>query len=141
MCIRDRFSGVSIILGNFTIGREAEYHKWYDEVHAPEVTRVPGKVGMKRGRLADLQIAPRRYCPGGELVFCAQQTDDLAFTVQDFIDRARGASPSGVVFQPRSKAGSLARTVHYFRRISGNQVWDAGIAYDGDLTVYGRAPG
>jgi len=135
------FSGVSVLLGNYTVGREAEYHKWYDEVHAPEVTRVPGKVGMKRGRLADLQIAPRRYCPGGELVFCAQQTDDLAFTVQDFIDRARGASPSGVVFQPRSKAGSLARTVHYFRRISGNQVWDAGIAYDGDLTVYGRAPG
>jgi hypothetical protein len=134
------FSGVSIILGNYTVGREAEYHKWYDEVHAPEVTRVPGKVGMKRGRLSDLQIEPRRYCPGGELVFCAQQTDDLAFTVQDFIDRARGASPSGVVFQPRSKAGSLARTVHYFSKISGRESWGKGIAYDGDLSAYGRSP-
>src|SRR5665213_697612 len=29
------FSGVSIILANFVAGREAEYHKWYDEVHCP----------------------------------------------------------------------------------------------------------
>jgi hypothetical protein len=130
------FSGVSILLGNYTVGREAEYHQWYDDVHAPEVTRVPGKVAMKRGRLAELQIAPRRYCPGSELVYCAQQTNDLAFTIQDFIDRARGASPSGVAFQPRSKAGSLARTVHYFRRISGEVRWGGGIAYQGDLSVY-----
>jgi hypothetical protein len=135
-CPDKPFSGVSILLGNYTIGREAEYHKWYDEVHAPEVTRVPGKVAMKRGRLSDLQIEPRRYCPGGELVFCAQQTEDLAFTIQDFIDRARASSPSGVVFQPRSKAGSLARTVHYFRKISGTAFWDGGIAYDGNLSVY-----
>jgi hypothetical protein len=130
------FSGVSIILGNYTVGREAEYHKWYDEVHAPEVTGVPGKVAMKRGRLADLQIEPSRYCPGCELVYCAQQTDDLAFTIQDFIDRARGASPSGVGMLPRSKAGSFARTVHYFRKIGGDVFWDGGIAYDGDLSVY-----
>lgn len=130
------FSGVSIILGNYTVGREAEYHKWYDEVHCPEVTGVPGKVGMKRGRLAELQVEPRRYCPGCELVYCAQQTDDLAFTIQDFIDRARGASPSGVAMLPRSKAGSFARTVHYFRKISGDAFWDGGIAYGGDLSAY-----
>jgi hypothetical protein len=129
-------SGVSVLLGNYTVGREAEYHQWYDGVHIPEVSRVPGKVAMKRGRLAALQIEPRRYCPGSELVYCAQQTDDLAFTVQDFIDRARGASPSGVVFQPRSKAGSLARTVHYFRKISGPDFWNGGIAYNGDLSAY-----
>lgn len=130
------FSGVSIILANFVAGREAEYHHWYDNVHAPEVTRVPGKVGMKRGRLADIQIEPRRYCPGSELVFCAQQTDDLLFTVKDFSARARGVSPSGVAFQERSTAGSFARTVHYFRKISGDERWDGGVAYDGDLSVY-----
>ena len=96
---------------------------------------------MKRGKLTDLQVAPRRYCPGGELVYCAQQTEDLAFTIQDFIDRARGASPSGIVFQPRSKAGSFARTVHYFRKISGDAFWQEGIAYDGDLSVYNRQAG
>lgn len=130
------FSGVSIILANFVAGREAEYHKWYDEVHAPEVTRVPGKVAMKRGRLSPLQIEPRRYCPGSDLVLCAQQTDDLMFTVMDFSARARGVSPSGIAFQPRSSAGSFARTVHYFRKISGPEFWPGGIAYDGDLSVY-----
>jgi len=130
------FSGVSIILGNYTVGMEAEYHRWYDEVHAPEVTRVPGHVAMKRGRLADVQLEPRRYCPGDQLVMCAQQTDDLGFTVGEFSARAQGKSPSGVAFKPRANAGSLARTVHYFRKISGETFWSGGVAYDGDLSVY-----
>jgi hypothetical protein len=131
-------SGVSIILANFVAGREAEYHKWYNEVHGPEVTRVPGKVAMKRGRLSEIQLEPSRYCPGSDLVLCAQQTDDLMFTVRDFSARAGGRSPSGIAFQPRSSAGSIARTVHYFRKISGTQFWPGGIAYDGDLSVYPR---
>ena len=130
------FSGVSIILANFVAGREAEYHKWYDEVHMPEVSRVPGKVAMKRGRLSKLQIEPARYCPGSDLVFCAQQTDDLLFTVKDFSARARCVSPSGIAMAPRSSAGSFARTVHYFRKISGQEFWPGGVAYDGDLSVY-----
>lgn len=129
-------SGISIILANFVAGREAEYNKWYDEVHCPEVTRVPGKVAMQRGRLSDLQIEPRRYCPGSELVLCAQQTDDLLFTVKDFSARAGGRSPSGIAFQLRSSAGSFARTVHYFRKISGSAFWPGGIAYAGDLSAY-----
>lgn len=130
------FSGVSIILANFVAGREAEYHQWYNEVHGPEVTRVPGKVAMKRGRLSSVQIEPKRYCPGSDLVLCAQQTDDLLFTVKDFSARARGVSPSGVAFQARSSAGSFARTVHYFQKVSGTRFWPGGIAYDGDLSVY-----
>lgn len=132
------FSGVSIILGNYTIGREAEYQKWYDEVHSVEVTNVPGHVAMKRGRLSDIQLEPRRYCPGDQLVFTACQTDDLAFTHRDFSARAGGRSPSGVAMVPRSKAGSIARTVHYFRKISGERFWPGGIAYAGDLSVYPR---
>lgn len=130
------FSGVSIILANFVAGREAEYHKWYSDVHGPEVTRVPGKVAMKRGRLSNVQIEPRRYCPGSDLVLCAQQTGDLGFTVRDFSARARGVSPSGIAFEPRSAAGSFARTVHYFKKISGTEFWLGGIAYAGDLSVY-----
>lgn len=130
------FSGISIILANFTPGREAEYHRWYDEVHCPEVTRVPGKVAMKRGKLAEAQPEPRRFTYGGELVLCAQQTDDLGFTVRDFSARAGGRSPSGIAFQPRSTAGSFARTVHYFRKVSGARFWPGGIAYAGDLGAY-----
>lgn len=130
-------SGVFVILANFVAGREVEYHDWYDKVHTPEVIRVPGFVGMKRGRLAGVQCEPRRYCPGGELVLCAQQTDDLEFSVRDFSMRARGVSPSGIAFEPRSTAGSFARTVHFFQKISG-EPWPGGIAYSGDLSVYGR---
>lgn len=130
------FSGVSIILGNYVVGRFEEYQKWYDEVHSVEVTNVPGKVAMKRGELAATQIEPRHYCPGDQLILCAQQTDDLMFTIKDFSARAGGRSPSGIIFQPRSQSGSFARTVHYFKKISGNRFWSDGIAYAGDLSVY-----
>ena len=129
-------SGVSIILANYIPGRKAEYHKWYDEVHSVEVINVPGHVAMKRGELSPLQIEPRRYCPGDQLVMCAQQTDDLTFTIKDFSARAGGRSPSGIAMQPRSSSGSTARTVHYFRKVSGEKFWGAGIAYAGDLCVY-----
>ena len=131
-------SGVSIILANFVAGREEEYHLWYDDVHMPEVSAVPGHVGMKRGRLAGTQCEPRRYCPGSDLVLGAQQTDDLLFTLKDFSARARGVSPSGIAMDARSTAGSFARTVHYFNKISGER-WPGGIAYDGDLSVYDTA--
>jgi hypothetical protein len=67
---------------------------------------------------------------------CAQQTDDLLFTIKDFSARAGGRSPSGIAMQPRSSSGSTARTVHYFRKVSGTKFWGAGIAYAGDLSVY-----
>lgn len=130
------FSGVSVILGNYVPGRRAEYQKWYDEVHCDEVTNVPGHVAMKRGELSPFQIEPRHYCPGDQLILCAQQTDNLRFTIRDFSARAGGRSPSGVSMQPRSASGSVARTVHYFRKISGPKFWPGGIAYAGDLSVY-----
>jgi hypothetical protein len=130
------FSGVSIILGNYVPGRRVEYQTWYDEVHSVEVTNVPGHVAMKRGELAEVQIEPRHYCPGDQLILCAQQTDDLLFTIKDFSARAGGRSPSGIAMQPRSASGSVARTVHYFAKVSGTSFWKQGIAYAGNLAVY-----
>jgi hypothetical protein len=129
-------SSMFVIPANFVAGMEAEYHDWYDNVHMPEVSRVPGFVAMRRGRLSDVQIEPKRYCPGSDIVMCAHQTDDLLFSVKDFSARARGVSPSGEAMEPRSKSGSFARTVHFFRKISGPDFWEGGIAYDGDLSVY-----
>jgi hypothetical protein len=131
-------SGVSIILGNYVAGRKAEYLTWYEDVHSVEVSNVPGHVAMKRGELSPIQVEPRHYCPGDQLVMCAQQTDDLAFTVKDFSERARGVSPSGIAMAPRSSSGSTARTVHYFKKISGERFWLAGVAYAGDLAIYNR---
>lgn len=129
-------SGVSIILGNYVAGHYDEYQEWYENTHSVEVINVPGHVAMKRGELADVQLEPRHYCPGDQLVLCAQQTDDLLFTIKDFSARARGVSPSGIAMEPRSQAGSFARTVHYFNKISGDKFWPGGIAYAGDLSVY-----
>ena len=132
-------SGVSIILGTYVAGRGPEYHQWYDKVHSIEVTSVPGHVAMKRGQLSDVQIAPQHYCPGDQLILCANQTDDLLFTIKDFSARARGVSPSGIAMAPHSTAGSFARTVHYFKKISGAHFWPGGVAYAGDLSVYKNA--
>jgi hypothetical protein len=129
-------SGLSIILGNYVAGRKAEYLTWYEDVHSVEVSNVPGHVAMKRGELSPIQLEPRHYCPGDQLVMCAQQTDDLAFTVKDFSERARGVSPSGIAMAPRSSSGSTARTVHYFKKISGKRFWSGGIAYAGDMSAY-----
>lgn len=130
------FSGISVLLGNYVAGRFAEYQAWYDDVHSVEVANVPGHVAMMRGALSDTQLEPRHYCPGDQLVLCAQQTDNLTFTIADFGSRAMGVSPSGIAMEPRSKSGSFARTVHYFRKISGDRFWGGGIAYAGDLSVY-----
>lgn len=129
-------SGVSILIGNYIAGRFEEYDTWYENVHSVEVANVPGHVAMKRGELCDVQVEPRRYCPGDQLVMTAQQTDDLPFTIGDFVARALGHSPSGIAMAQRSSAGSLARTMHYFRKISGTEFWPGGIAYGGDLSVY-----
>jgi hypothetical protein len=129
-------SGISIILGNYIAGRKAEYQQWYNDVHSVEVTNVPGHVAMKRGELSPIQVEPSHYCPGDQLVMCAQQTADLAFTVKDFSERARGVSPSGIAMAPRSSSGSTARTVHYFKKISGSRFWNRGIAYAGDWSAY-----
>jgi hypothetical protein len=134
------FSHTSIILANVTAGMEDEYHSWYDQVHIPEIVNSPGHVAMRRGRYADVQIIPRRFCPGGELVICGQQTDDIGFAIRDFGARARGASVSGIAWAPRSKAGSFARTVHYFQLISGTTRWPGGTAYAGDRSVYKDPP-
>lgn len=134
---RDKpLSGISIILANYTPGRFDEWLQWYTDVHSVEVANVPGHVAVKLGKLSDLQIEPRRYCAGDQLVMTAQQTDDLAFTVTDFGMRGMGKSVSGQQMAPRSSAGSMARTVHYFSKISGTEFWPGGIAYAGDLSVY-----
>jgi hypothetical protein len=129
-------SGVSILIGNYVPGRFDEYQTWYENVHSVEVANVPGHVAMKRGALSDLQVEPRRYCPGDQLVMTAQQSDDLPFTIGDFVARALGHSPSGIAMQPRSTAGSMARTVHYFRKVSGSAFWPGGVAYGGDWSAY-----
>jgi hypothetical protein len=129
-------SGVSLVFGNIVPGREKEYHHWYDTIHGPDVSSGPGAVAFKRGRLGPVQLEPRHYCAGGELIMGAQQTDNRPFCIKDGVLRGRGQSPSGIAYRPRSDAASFARTAHAFAKISGSEFWPGGIAYAGDLSVY-----
>lgn len=112
-------SHLMLLLANITAGCDAEYHKWYDEVHSVEVSEAAGFVGMRRGKLSETQVPPVNYCPGSELILGALQCDDLAFTVKDFSDRAFGRSPSGVAWSVRPNTASIARTVHMAESVDG----------------------
>lgn len=107
------------LLANITPGCDDAYHQWYDEVHSVEVSESPGYIGMRRGKLCEVQLPPIDYCPGSELILGALQCDDLAFTIQDFIDRAYRRSPSGVAWSDRPKSASIARTVHMAESVDG----------------------
>lgn len=39
-------------------GKEAEYNRWYDEVHLPEVTAIPGILSGRRFKLTEAQMGP-----------------------------------------------------------------------------------
>lgn len=112
-------SHLMFLLANITAGCDDAYHKWYDEVHSLEVSEAPGYIGMRRGKLSPVQVPPVDYCPGSELILGALQCDDLKFTIQDFIDRAYGRSPSGVAWTDRPKSASIARTVHMAESVDG----------------------
>jgi hypothetical protein len=110
---------IMLLLANCVPGREAEYHQWYDDIHSVEVSESDGYVGMRRGGLSPVQVAPYNYCPGDQLILGGLQTDDLAHAMDDFKARAAGTSKSGVAWAPRSTSASVARTVHVFKSIAG----------------------
>jgi hypothetical protein len=117
----EELSHVMMLPANFIYGREAEYQKWYDEVHTWEVAEVPGFVGMRRGRLLnqDIQIEPRNFCPGSQLILNGAQTGDFEAALDEFIARAYGKSKTPHLNHgPRHPSASVARTVHCFRRIA-----------------------
>ncbi|MCR9096045.1 MAG: hypothetical protein NXI30_17615 [bacterium] len=56
-----------IVFTKPTDGKEAEFNRWYDEVHLPDILATEGFVAAQRFALADTQIgdvgdtAPGRY--------------------------------------------------------------------------------
>jgi hypothetical protein len=112
---------VAFVMGNCIEGQEVEYDRWYDEVHSPEVLGTPDFVAMRRGRLAPLQATPRNEQPANRLVLLQIRSRDLHASIDEFIARAHGTSPSGVKWAPREAAAgfaSLNRTTHVFTPFS-----------------------
>lgn len=54
-----------LVFSNPTPGDDAEYNRWYQEVHLKEVLEVPGFVAAQRFELTDAQMGdaerPHRY--------------------------------------------------------------------------------
>jgi hypothetical protein len=112
---------VAFVMGNCIEGKDVEYDRWYDEVHAPEVLGTPDFVAMRRGRLASVQAMPHNEQPANRLVLLQIRSRDLHVSIDEFIARAHGTSPSGVKWAPRESAAgfaSLNRTTHVFTPFS-----------------------
>ncbi len=84
-----------VVRTNCTPGDEVEFNKWYDEVHIPDLLRIPGVVGAYRGHLASAQSDPEvlvRSKKGQEYEFLAIykfDTDDVAGILAEIKKRSR----------------------------------------------------
>jgi len=73
-----------VVFSNPVAGKEAEYNRWYTEVHLRDVLAVPGFVAAQRFRLADDSAAgAHRYLALYEI-----ETDDVQKTLADLGSRA-----------------------------------------------------
>lgn len=74
-----------VVLSAPVPGREAEYNHWYQQVHLPEVLRLPGFVAAQRLRLAQnlVETAAHPYAAIYEL-----ETEDLPGLLQRLRDAA-----------------------------------------------------
>lgn len=107
-------SYLMMVMGNCTPGMEAEYHQWYDVVHAPDVLGSPGMAALRRGTLAARQAQPDNQHHADRLVMVEIRTADFEATAAEFKARYDGTTKSGVVWGARTAAASLNRTVHVF---------------------------
>ena len=68
-------------------GREADYHRWYNEVHLPEVLRVPGFMHAQRLESCDPSPLASGHCSQYLAIFTIA-SEDIESTITGF-DRAR----------------------------------------------------
>jgi len=87
------------VLTNAEDGADAGFNRWYDDVHLPDLLRVPGIMAAQRYKLAAVQT---KRVDGKTVVVTAQEaalqhqylavyeieTDDLSALLQDVCDRA-----------------------------------------------------
>lgn len=101
-----------LVMGNYVVGMEDEYHDWYDNVHGPEVLGTPGFFGMRRGRRAEIQTTPANDYPSNAVVLASVRTNDIIFSLDEFRNRANGNSKTGIHWNLRSPSAALNRTTH-----------------------------
>jgi hypothetical protein len=71
-----------LVFSNPAAGEEAEYNRWYDHQHAPDVVAVPGFVTAQRFVAASAQLTDTPL-PSKYLVVYKVVTDDLASVIAE----------------------------------------------------------
>jgi hypothetical protein len=77
-----------VVLTNPTPGKDAEFNKWYNEQHIPDVLQASGFVAAQRFRLADNQMGGDTNKPYKYLALYEIETDDLPAALKDLQSRA-----------------------------------------------------
>lgn len=113
----DTTTHLTIVMANAVPGRDADYHRWYEDHHTPDVIATPGVAGVWRGRLGETQLEPGIPRPAGYVVLVAAATTDPQAMLAEMAARTLGTSASGVRYAPRSDAVSDDRTIHFFRKL------------------------
>ncbi|WP_375779427.1 hypothetical protein ACE103_11055 [Bradyrhizobium sp. ma5] len=71
---------VVVALTNPIRGREADYNRWFERAHIPEILSVPGFLSARRFEVADNQIGPTPV-PYKYLTVYEVETPDLGATL------------------------------------------------------------
>ncbi|HVN88880.1 MAG TPA: hypothetical protein VMT61_03615 [Candidatus Binataceae bacterium] len=76
-----------VVLSNPTAGNEAEYNRWYNDQHLPDVLNVPGFVRAQRFKLSDSQMGGEADKTHRYLALYEIETDDVAAALKDLASR------------------------------------------------------
>jgi len=76
-----------VVLSNPTAGNEAEYNRWYNEQHLPDVLNVPGFVRAQRFKLSDVQMGGEPDNTHRYLALYEIETDDVAAALKALASR------------------------------------------------------
>ncbi len=77
-----------VVLTNPTPGKDAEFNRWYNEQHIPDVLNAAGFVAAQRFKLAETQMAPKLDQTHQYLALYEIETDDLAGSLKDLASRS-----------------------------------------------------
>lgn len=96
-----------VVLTNPTPGKDAEYNRWYNEQHIPDVLNAAGFVCAQRFRLAETQNGPRTDQTHKYLALYEIETDDLPASLKDLA--SRGGTPDMIMSDAIDLKGANAR--------------------------------
>jgi hypothetical protein len=96
-----------VVLTNPTPGKDAEFNRWYNEQHIPDVLNAAGFVCAQRFRLAETQNGPKTDQTHKYLALYEIETDDLPASLKDLA--SRGGTPDMIMSDAIDLKGANAR--------------------------------